>query len=201
MWYLNKSSREQFSAKQVIGLLVPVGFFVALYLLYNYVRYGNPLDSGYSHIIFIGVLSERVQQYGVFSYHYLLFNLYSTLIKGFNIQFQGNTHLNIRDMDLWGTSLLAASPFVVASLKAAWPRLLKFFAWATVLIILIGQCFYHNNGYEQVNTSRFTLDFLPLLIVLTALGLHRIPLWLVRGMITYAVALNIISFIIHLLYQ
>jgi hypothetical protein len=123
------------------------------------------------------------------------------LIKGFNIQFTGNNYLSIKDMDLWGTSLFTASPFFVASFKANWPKILKISAWVTIIVILVGQLFYHNNGYEQINTSRFTLDFLPLLIVLTALGTAKVPFWLMKGMIAYAVILNIISFIIHLLYN
>jgi hypothetical protein len=104
-------------------------------------------------------------------------------------------------MDLWGTSLFCASPFLIASFKATWPKILKFFAWSTILAILIGELFYHNNGYEQVNTARFTLDFLPLLVVLMSLGITKIPMWLTKGFIAYAIVLNIISFIIHLLYQ
>jgi hypothetical protein len=170
-------------------------------MVYNYLRFGNVFNTGYDYILFIGVLKERVDHFGVFNIRYFLFNLYSVLIKGFNIEFKGNTYLNIKDMDLWGTSLLAASPFLVASFKAQWPKYIKVGAWITVLIILTGQLFYHNNGLEQVNTSRFTLDFLPLLFVLTALGASSIPKWLFKGMVVYAVLLNILSFAIHFIYQ
>lgn len=201
MFYLAKTGEQKIRIKDVLLLLLPVGFFVAIYLLYNYLRFGNLFDSGYNHIIFIGVLKERVQQFGVFSFKYFLFNLYCTFIKGFNIQFDGNTYLHIKDMDLWGTSLLSASPFLISSVKAQWPKILKVATWLTILIILLGQLFYHNNGYEQVNTARFTLDFLPLLLVLMFLGVNKIPGWLLKGMITYAILLNVISFAIHLLYQ
>ena len=201
MFYLHKKGEEKITLKAIFSFVVSISFFASLYLIYNYLRFGNAFDSGYKHIIFIGILKERVQQYGLFNIRYVLFNLYCSVIKGFNIQFQGNGYLNIKDMDLWGTSLFCASPFLIASFKAKWPKILKISAWLTILVILIGQLFYHNNGYEQVNTSRFTLDFLPLLIVLMSLGMTKIPMWLMKGMISYAVALNVISFIIHLLYQ
>lgn len=201
MFYLHKKHEEKITISTLLQLFASLAFFVALYLFYNYIRFGNALDSGYAHILFIGVLKERVAEYGVFNVRYFLYNLYTTLIKGFNIEFQGKTYLNIKDMDRWGTSLLSASPFLIASLKATWPRILKLFAWFTILVILTGQLLYHNNGFEQVNTSRFTLDFLPLLLVLTALGIQQIPGWLVKGMIVYAVLLNIISFAIHVLYK
>ena len=201
MYYIAREEGHRLRIKNILSLLSPVGVCGGLYLFYNYLRFGNPLDSGYLHINFIGVLKERVDQYGVFSARYFLFNLYSTLIKGFNIEFKGNTYLDIKDMDLWGTSLLAASPFFIASFKAEWPKTLRIAAWATIIVILVGQLFYHNNGFEQVNSSRFTLDFLPLLIILMALGLSKIPMWLVKAMISYGVLLNVVSFIIHLLYQ
>lgn len=201
MWHLHRVGDKHVKLVHVLSLAAPLSFFVAVYLLYNYARFGNVFDTGYDHIVFIGVLKERVLQYGVFNSRYFLYNFYCTLIKGFNIQFQGKTYLNIKDMDLWGTSLLSASPFLIASLKASWPKILRISAWTTILVILVGQLFYHNNGYEQVNTSRFTLDFLPLLIVLTSLGAAKIPAWLMKGMIIYAVGLNVVSFIIHLRYQ
>lgn len=199
--YLHRTNQKKASLNDLVMLFLPLGLIIGIYLVYNYARFGNAFDSGYRHILFIGVLKERVQQYGVFNIRYFLFNLYCTLIKGFNIEFGGKTHLQITDMDLWGTSLLSASPFLLASLKARWPKTVKVWAWLTILVILIAQLFYHNNGYEQVNTSRFTLDFLPLLIVLTGLGLDKIPAWLLKGFISYAIGLNVISFIIHLLYQ
>jgi hypothetical protein len=78
---------------------------------------------------------------------------------------------------------------------------LKIAAWTTIIVILGAQLFYHNNGYHQINTVRFTMDFLPLLIVLTALGVHSLPKWLLKGMVGYAILLNLISFLIHFLYQ
>jgi len=201
MVYLHKTEKEQFQFKNFLALSAGLGLFIGAYLLYNYLRFGNPMETGYNYIIFIGELKDRVQQHGVFSAKYFLFNLYSFLIKGFNIEFEGRGYLNIKDMDLWGTSLLSASPFLIASVKAQWPRILKFFSWLTVGAILIGLLFYHNNGFHQINTYRFALDFLPLLFVLTALGVEQIPKWLFKGMIVYAVLLNVIAFVIHAKYQ
>lgn len=201
MYYLYRTGKERVSVSDFLNLSVTTGAFVLLYLLYNFLRFGNALDTGYAYILYIGVLKERVLEYGVFSSKYVLFNLYSFLIKGFNIEFQGKTYLNIKDVDLWGTSLLVASPFLVASVRAQWPTLLKLSAWATILIIFTAQLFYHNNGFHQVNASRFSLDFLPLLMVMTALGARSIPRWLFCSMVVYALLLNVISFLIHYLYQ
>jgi hypothetical protein len=201
MFFEMRRKNETVRVIDFVTLCSTAGVFVLLSLVYNYLRFGNPLDTGYGYIVYIGVLKERVQQFGVFSLRYLPFNLYSVLIKGFNIQFIGKSYMDVRDMDLWGTSLLSASPFLVASVKASWPKILKISAWLTIAIILVGQLLYHNNGFHQINTTRFTLDFLPILILLTALGAKHVPKWLFRGMVGYAMILNIIAFVIHFVYQ
>lgn len=179
---------------------VPLGCSVIMYCLYNYARFGNPLDTGYSHINFIGVLKVRVGEYGVFSSHYVLYNLYNYLFKGFNIEFGGSGLLHIKGVDLFGTALFVASPFLVASFKTGWYRLVRIFAWLAIGTIFTGLLFYHNNGMEQVNASRFTLDFLPVMLVLTGLGAKNLPLWLFKGMVCYSIMLNIIGIGIHFLY-
>lgn len=199
--HLHKAGKQQSVIKSFLQLCAPIVLLVLAYLYYNYLRFGNFFDTGYQHILFIGILKERVEHYGVFSTHYFLYNFYTFFLKGFNIEFQGATYLKIKDVDLWGTSLLAASPFLIASLKARWLKLPKMAAWLSVSIIITGQLFYHNNGWHQVNTSRFSLDFLPLLLLLTGLGITCLPKWLVKGMILYAILLNVISFIIHSIYQ
>jgi 4-amino-4-deoxy-L-arabinose transferase-like glycosyltransferase len=201
MLHLHQQKIQKIKPAHVISLFGSVGFFIGLYLLYNYLRFANALEPGYNYINYIGVLKERVDEYGVFSIKYLPFNAYSFFIKGFNIEFMGSGLIHIKDMDLWGTSLIAGSPFVVMSLKAKWPKLLLISAWATTILILAGFLFYHNNGFHQVNCMRFALDFLPLLFILIALGAKQIPAWLLKGMICYAIFLNLLSFLIHFIYQ
>jgi len=201
MIYLHREKKENIKLTSFIALFIPIVFFIGAYMIYNYERFGNPLDSGYSYILFNGVLKERVNTYGLFNIKYFFFNLYSYFIKGFNIEFQGNGLLHIKDMDLWGTSLLSASPFFIASIRARWHWILIIAGWLTIGSILTGALFYHNNGFHQINTMRFSLDFLPLLFVLTVLGIKDLPRWLWKGMIAYAVFLNLLSFTIHFIYQ
>ena len=201
MWYLHKEQKEKIRFSDMAALLAPLGVFVGLGLLYNYLRFGNPMDTGYKYIVFIGVLKDRVSHYGVFSTKYFLINFYEFFIKGFYIEFKGDDLMSIKDMDLWGTSLLSASPFVIAAFKAEWPKTLKIFTWLTIITILTGTLLYHNDGYFQVNTVRFALDFLPLLFVLVALGFKHMPAWIYKGLIIYSVLLNLIAFMIHVIYQ
>lgn len=201
MYHEYRKDKNSVKFIHFFSLIAGAGFFALLYFAYNYARFGNPLDPGYAYIIFNGLLRERVEMHGVFSAKYFLFNFYSFFLKGFNIEFTGKGLLSIKDVDLWGTSLLAASPFLVASVKAKWDRPLLTTAWATIILIIMGTLFYHNNGFHQVNAMRFALDFLPLLLVITAIGIKQLPGWLLKGMVGYAVLLNVLGFLIHFLYQ
>ena len=185
--------------KKVTALAFPMVCAIGLYATYNYLRFGNGLETGYPYIIFLGVLKDRVAETGVFSLHYVPINIYYLFIKGFSINFTGKGMLHPQDVDLWGTSLLASAPYIVCAFKASIDRNIRIAAWGAILLMLPGILSYHNNGYEQVNTFRFALDFFPLLFLLVAAGASSIPRWLLRSLILYAIALNFIAFGIHFL--
>lgn len=171
--------------------------FVTPYLLFNYLRFHNFLDSGYNYLIYAAPIQERINNYGLFSTKYFFYNLYHLFLKGHSIIFTGSMNLQPIGMDQYGTSLLAASPYVIFSIKAQNEKKFKIAFWATILSIILSLMFYHNNGWMQVNTQRFSLDFLPALMVLIALSYDRVPSWLFKSFTIYAVGLNILSYIIH----
>lgn len=175
--------------------------FLGIYFWYNYERFGNILQTGYEYIAYIGPMKARVESYGVFNIQYLPFNFYTMFIKGHNIVFEGSTLMNIKSIDLFGTSIITASPYLVFVYKCKWRKDYIYTIGAAISIILVGLLLYHNNGYHQVNTNRFALDFMPLLFLLFAKSLVNIPTWLIKGSIAYAVGLNVLSFAIHAVYQ
>jgi hypothetical protein len=185
--------------KMAVHLLLPVFGGLLLYGTYNYLRFGDCFETGYRYIVFLGVLKERVTAYGLFSIHYVPVNAYYLLLKGFNITFTGDGLMQVKDVDLWGSSLLASAPYVVCAFKSSLDRSKRRAIWCSILLMLMGLLSYHNNGYEQVNTFRFALDFFPLLFLLVATGAHALPRWLFRFFIIYAISLNAIAFAVHTL--
>jgi hypothetical protein len=168
-----------------------------LYLTFNYYRFNNFFETGYQYLLYTSTIRERVDHYGIFSIHYFLFNFYHMFIKGHNLIFTGNDQLSIGGMDQYGTSLLAASPFVLFAIKANVKKGLKVALWTTISFILLGILLYHNNGWAQVNAQRFSLDFLPALMILVALSYKYVPSWLFKSFVGYAILLNFFSFLIH----
>lgn len=185
----------------LVGFFISVGFGILIYLGFNYYRFGT-IGTGYEALNYDtyggqeNVLWARVSQHGIFSPAYFIFNSVYMFIQGYHIQFGGADMLEFSGVDRFGTSLLAASPFVIAAFRAKGDRLLLWGGWAAVLFPLFHALFYHNNGYIQYNTQRFTMDFMPVLMILSALGFKNSSqdlryYWM--GMIVYSILLNLIT--------
>lgn len=182
--------------------LVAISFLVVCipYLVFNQLRFHNFLDTGYQYLQYqSATIHDRVEKYGLFNIHYFPSNFYHMFLKGHNLIFTGKDMLTLSGIDQFGTSLLMASPFVISSVKAKEKKGLIISFWLTIICILIGVLLYHNNGWMQVNTQRFSLDFLPALMILIMLGYKMIPNWLFRGLIIFSIGLNCFSFAVHAL--
>ncbi len=199
------SSKEQNRKRPAPAVLLRFAFPVAAaglgYLLLNQLRFGNPLDTGYGAIRLAGFLAERVKRYGLFSPAYLAFNLVHLLFQGFHMEFHGQTLLAAPTMDMFGTSLLGGSPFVLAILFAERsPRRTWWTLWTGAAVMAVIGLLYYNNGWRQINGQRFALDYWPLLLLPLASGLQRQfragqgRLW--KALIGYAVALNVLALLL-----
>jgi len=184
-----------------IKLLSAAAFFLAVcapYLLFNHLRFHNFLDTGYQYLQYqSATIHNRVKEFGLFNIHYFPSNFYHMFLKGHNLIFKGKDLLSLGGIDQFGTSLLMASPFVICSVKARTERYFLVHFWLTILFILMGVLLYHNNGWMQVNAQRFSLDFLPALMVLVALGSKEMPYWLLRAFVIFSIGLNCFSFLVH----
>lgn len=164
--------------------------FVLVYLGFNYLRFDDPFNSGYYYIAatdeFLGEL-----RYGLFHYRYIPFNFIYMFLQGPHWVFEDLKPVN---MDYFGTSITFASPFVFLSLKARGVSVIKAGAWITIGLCLIHMMLYCNNGWVQINTQRFTLDFLPVLMVLIAFAVNQINKSWMYVTVSIALFLNLMSF-------
>jgi hypothetical protein len=203
-WRLYSHPRFTTLRARVINLAwfaAVAGLGLAFYLAFNHARFGDSFDTGYRHIPFGGFLKDRFEEHGLFSLAFVPFNLTYLLLQGFHLDFAvvGTVAQGARP-DVFGTSLLAASPFVLVALFARRADSQVRALWISVAAIATGHLLYLNNGYAQVNTQRFSLDFTPLLLVLIAMGLrneaarNHASLW--RGCIGYALLLNVLSLVL-----
>lgn len=180
----------------VLKLGVPVAIAVGIYLLLNYVRFGHPLDTGYGYIGVIPnaetFLTDRIDAFGLFSSEYVLFNAFHLFFQGFHVDFAGAHLTELGQIDILGTSLLAASPFVLLVVFAPLRRPVVIAALCA-LAMIVPMLFYHSNGFTQFNVQRYVLDWMPMLVFALALAIRPALRPALAVLATYAIGLNVIA--------
>ena len=182
----------------LFGFLAIFGICLFSYIGFNYAQFGA-FEAGYAKMVVastapFGGFGELFYKYGLFNTVYLPFNAIYMFIQGFHVDFNANKQ--IIAFDPYGTSLVAASPFILIAFFAKMERSKLYAAWLSITLALIHMLLYFTNGFIQYNTQRYTLDFLPIMIILVALGLKNVSNDLskvIKGAIIYSILLNTIA--------
>lgn len=182
-----------------IRLAAPVVVAVAIYMAYNYARFGSPLDTGYDYIATSladrTVITDRSTEIGLFSQQYFLFNIFYLFFQGFHVDFIGAHMTDLGAMDPFGSSLLAASPFVLMAVFVPWRRPVVIGALCA-LAMIVPMLIYHSNGFSQFNVQRYVLDWMPMLMFALALTMRRSLLPAFAVLVTYAIGLNLVTAVV-----
>lgn len=171
-----------------VGAL-PVAVAVALLGLYNWLRFGSPLDNGIAYHQMAPIFVNDVQQYGVFNLHYLPTNFYYQYIA---------YPLPLHETSFSGGSLFLLSPVFFAAfwgLVEGQPRWLSWALLGTILLVNIPILLLMGTGWVQFG-PRYTLDFTVPLLLLTALGLRRWQAWI----LALLAAISIVTYLIGTYY-
>src|SRR6185312_12239945 len=102
--------------RMALAIGIPVAGAILCYLAYNAWRFGNPFESGYRYIVFTdpnGVLKNRWDEHGLWSVVYVPYNLVYLMLQGFHADFAPPARLRVTGLDPGGTSILAASPWLI----------------------------------------------------------------------------------------
>lgn len=154
---------------------------VAAYLAYNWVRFGSPLETGYSYLFPVsldrpgvdpGFIKHRMRDLGAFAIEYFPFNTLYMFFQGPHVEFAGRYLTEMKSFDNNGASLFLVTPVLLFAFLARWTRTF-WIGLITCAVILGITLFYHSNGFSQYSTQRYALDWLPILLVFLALGLKR----------------------------
>ncbi|MCT8972079.1 glycosyltransferase family 39 protein [Microbaculum marinisediminis] len=185
--------------RRALALGLPVAAAVLIYFAYNYVRFGSPTDTGYGYMMPPSAGAEtmstrRIDEYGLFSSAYVLFNALYLFVQGFHLQFGGETLTVPEAMDSAGTSLLAASPFVLLAVFAPMRRAVVI-GLVMIAVMAVPMLFYHSNGFSQYNVQRYALDWLPILFVILAFALTDRLRPALQVLVTYAIGLNVVTMV------
>lgn len=189
-----------------LKLGLPIVAAIGAYCLYNDLRFGGPFETGYKYIAFYPAADDRnfitwrVLDIGLFSVKYFLSNVFHMFLQGFHVEFGGKYMTELVRMDQMGTSILAASPFVLYAFYAKLDAKLLVGLLVTAVVGGI-TLFYHSNGFSQHNVQRYALDWLPVVYVLLMAGAftgdpekvaERLKPF--KLLTTYAIGLNVAAF-------
>src|SRR5690606_4196785 len=178
---------------RVLRLGLPVAAAVLIYMVYNYARFGAPLETGYQYMMTPEewtMINHRLSEYGLFSGEYLFFNVVYFFLQGFHLKFGGDAMLTPIGLDPAGTSLLAASPFVLLAFFTPLRRPVLI-GIACALVMAVPTLWYHSNGFSQYNVQRYVLDWLPILFYMLALAVTRREMPALGVLVLYAMGLNL----------
>jgi hypothetical protein len=191
-----RSSTLSQRIRRLSEFLAAVSIAVGLYLWFNWARFGDPFDTGYAKLEQPLFLNERQLLYGIFHWLYIPANAIHMFWNGFHVQLQGEDLLSGWSMSLWGTSLTFASPFVFLALWSRLSKATKAAAWISISFMVIHILSYHANGWKQINCYRYSLDFMPLLFLLSASAIigPNVKLW--KACVVYAVVLNCLALVV-----
>ena len=164
----NDIGKRKDKLKSLGLLLLPVFFSLLILSGYNYARFDNLLDTGYGR----AQNGQPFQRYlkdnfGLFNWHYLLTNVYYSLLKLpepiFNFGYMLKAPYFM--VSPLGLSFFFVSPiFFWIFFAGRKTKTIKFLYLASFLILL-SVLLYFNSGYAQFG-PRYFIDFLPLLYII-----------------------------------
>jgi hypothetical protein len=173
--------REVMQDHQVISRVLlfgsGLGAMVFLILLYNYARFGTISDLGYSHPQYAAGSSFSE---GRFNISYVPRQIQAIFYLGPSLD---ENHIPFFKPSVFGMALIMVTPAFLYAFGARAKRLEIAAATATALV-MIPHLLYGATGYAQFG-YRFSMDYLPMLAVLTASGMgYRVGMrkWLIIGL-------------------
>ena len=166
----------------------------------NYIRFEKPFEFGHSYLQTIQ--ADNIQRFGLMNYHFLSRNLATALsLLPKILPNYPYVQISSHGLALWLTS--PALLFLLWPERPLWSisvgaseekeriRKLRLALWATVLPIALASLFYQNTGFIQFG-YRFSIDYLPFLIVLLRLGSPKLSSsWLFRAAVVWGVLVNL----------
>jgi hypothetical protein len=156
--------------------MIPITITLLLIGLYNYARFGSPLDVGLHYHMMDEFFRPLYDQYGLFNLHYLPTNLYYQFIF---------YPFPARWDSAMGGSVFLLSPLFFGALWSLWQDRRQASTWVLLAAFIIGYIpigLLMGTGYFQYG-PRYLLDLAIPLMLLTAQGIRRWPLWLVSGLV------------------
>lgn len=184
--------------RKVLASLVPILFFFLIFAGYNFARFGNPFDFGFTYTVFDNFNFSHVAPKGFYSLYYVPRNLWYVFLEIPKLTFL-RTGKIIFDWNRFGMSIFFVSPVFLGALLTINRELLhlkdfvnrlKLYLWIQVFVQIAVLVPFYWLGPLQVGI-RYATDFGLLLLILAIFGLRgKINILVILGTLI-AITLNI----------
>jgi hypothetical protein len=142
---------------------VGLALVLALELGLNYIRFGNPVETGYGLAAQVYMANRT---YGWYDWHYLPRHIYVSIFKGWEYV----EEFPYLKPSPEGLSIVLTSPVLLYAFAAPWRDRTVRLLWLAVVLTAAALFPYFYQGWVQFG-YRYLLDALPYGIILVALGL------------------------------
>jgi hypothetical protein len=175
---------SRMNVKPLIHLGLGLSIFVFLNFLYNYLRFGTPLDVSY--YLIPGVLEEIWYREGIFDISYIPRHL-----KAMFWEFPLFLSVPPYVMPSWsGLAIWITTPAFIYALFAGIRNKLALGCWLSILPIALVLFMHGTWGFSQFG-YRFAVDFYPFLYLLTVKGMGDRIRWHHRILIAIGILVNL----------
>jgi hypothetical protein len=150
----------------------PLQFLVGLALpliglgVFNYLRFGNPLETGYLGHSYSSYFAADIEKYGFWNPHYIAKHLYILFL----MPPEYIDHFPFLRPSPEGMSILITTPAVFYAIKARFSNRENLWAALAIVGILLPTLFWFSSGWVQFG-YRYSLDFFPFLFLLIISGM------------------------------
>lgn len=166
-YYLYSKNQARHKFSNLMLFTIPAVVSVSLLLLFNYLRFQNFFDNGYSSND-VGNYLDGLRSIGLFSIEHIPTNLYYYFLTSVRPVIKESTHLIFPFITYspFGLSFFIVSPFFLYAFKSLVDKniLIRLY-WLVISTTLLIVLAYYSAGWAQFG-PRFLSDIMPILYLL-----------------------------------
>lgn len=171
IFFLEGGTLKQKLLKSLI-IAIPIVVAVVVYGSYNYLRFGNALEQGYSYQI-LGDDLIKARSYGMLGLIHIPGNLYYMFLASPLPVLKDGLSRVLRfpyiKYDLWGLGIFYTSPYLLKLFTLDYKKKLLKNLLITSTLVAIPILLYYGIGVKQYG-YRYALDFIPYLFLILMAG-------------------------------
>ena len=152
--------------RTAVAFIGPLVVAIGLTGLYNALRFGSPLETGYGISVLTRESLAQSRAQGVFSLRHVPKNLALFIVRGFDLR--ASFPFLIPDPN--GHSILLTSPALLIAISAGVRSRSARILWVAAFLVAMPLLLYYGGGGYRTYGYRYALDFIPFLLALVAIG-------------------------------